>query len=655
MKALKFVVVVFAIIVILLLLSSMAMRWYAVGWLKEQGYNASIGHLGVNYITGKVTLSDVNIEHPDKPSFSASSLVVSVNLLALPGKKLAIRNFTGQGINSSLIQQTQSQGREGATTWLSDLSEWQITIAKGSAADTDLCRRLVSSSQPVLEQCLNLGQFYIADATLKQVSGHWQLTFDAPASFQRLYVKDHTQNLSIVYLGEALFSQADLQAGRWQFSEPNLSNFHLVERDLTTTTGKVKLPYQTQFGKLTADKFDLEFESQRRLTMTQLEVTSLRQTFHRNAQGEFELVSKLNELLPHSFDTLIDKDDTSKPFQVVIDRAELISSSVAFLDDSVTPSASQVMSGLKAVFESIDTANELTKTELNASANLGTQGKIMVQGPAYLASKRPNFELKGFVKGLELSDVSAYTKVLLGSPASSGIFDSQFRAKSVEGLLSIDSVARLTRLQSAPGVTIQRTFDRLKNVNEQVDFNLDFSHDFSNKRQSLMERMGQQVKRSLTRSVSNSDKASEITQRLENAGLKKKVSQVSDQGESREKVIIKPFKFSTDSISLKQTEEKRFRELVMLMRDQPTWVLDICPVASGGEWARLYNNGLMPESDRVISDSQREHLSRLLDERVSWVVDSLEKFGIDENRVNRCEDKGIRSSYSGFSYMSASL
>ena len=631
-------------LVVLVAVAPIAAKHYAVYWFTEQGYEAQIKTVGFNAVTGKLSIAGLDIRKSNEQGIRIDLLEAHIKLPELFGQEAVIRRLRTQGLRLDIgaLDTNFSEFTTPIETFINrHMPAWRFEIISSLNEHLEVCRTGAGPSGKALSQCFSIGSFALRDATVQNTSKGWQLSTRSTSHLQRMYFKDHFNGTSLLYLGDAKIRDVVADQTERRIGQIALKSFHLVERS-EIETQRLDTPYQTQLNSLLVnDIVETRSRDQVRLQLGLVDATALRQTLHKDHNAAFVIVERLREVFP-SLDLALSGESAGPNVIVEVMKTRVIDGGIAWLDDSVSPPAQEALTGLSLELGPISSAQPEKRSPVTFIARLSDGGEIVVRGRLAPFAEHPNFDVDGHVKGLDLAKISAYTETLFNERVLQGRVDAKFRAQGQSSSIQGDASVRLSDMSTGGGarlngvLSLQDSYSALKDRNQSVDFEVFFDFDLL-KVNSLSEALGYRAKRTL------SDLAQGITPQ-----------RPANKPKAAQGMVFEPLKYNPSETELMGGQAIRFKDITVLAKENPTKILSLCPVTTGGEWAGLYRQGKPLKSWEQISSAENEHLLNMSKRRAKAVSKKLDEMGVSKKRVRFCEPT-LKLTDNGPSFLSAEL
>jgi hypothetical protein len=631
MRLLKWLIGIVITVGILLTLTPLVAKWYLVRWLESQGYSAEIKKMSMDFIFGELRLQGVDLQSGRHERLSLLDASVDFNLWALLQGRWVIDKLK---VDSARLEFTRSEeGVQVGGFPVRRVSERLSTkeavqVRSVELTNTDICRGS--------EQCLRMETLVFSRAAWHRRGDNWSFVHDAPLRIQRVFLRDQVSTATLLFAGELNLGRGSYAPGMIKLENVALSNFQFVESALAGTDGDA--PYQTRLGELTLSSFHLVRGDQPQLTLGELDITSLRQTLNRSVENTLVLPPRLRRVLEHpEWETAV----------VVMESVTMRDGAVSWVDHTVTPPAMVNLAALQLRVEGLDSRLPANPTPLKLSGKVGHNGVIKLEGDLYPFSEAPQFTLSGFVQNLDLTPLSGYGRAYMGQGVIRGQADVSFSAVVRNHRADADTRWQVTDLQLEPGggssahLPVERSFDLLKDHKNSVTFDLPLYGALEGERLTPKHIFGVQLRQVL------SDRARRHINPTGAVSIPAGASRSSA-------VTFEPLTYAVQGHYPVESDRTRLQELAALLRDKPHLQMEFCPVTTGGEWAEIFNNGVLPEMAVEIPPEQHEVLLNLAAARGRALRSHMVEAGATSDQISLCDPR-VDMARSGLSFVTISL
>lgn len=602
------------ILALLLLAAPIAGKWYLKDWLEQKGFDVAIKHLSINYFLGRVSVYSATLAIEDVEQASVFQFDLDFDLLELIKGRFVVDSLTLDNLDLNVSKKKQRWAFAGLTLsqWLDNAeADHNMTFRRVDATNADLC---TSDRQ----QCLRLERLTVGALNLARSGRDLTLTHSSPLFLTKMFLQDRNNTASVFYLGALDLQQSSFSKDRVFIKGFNLNNLQLVESQ-PTGNGQFRTPYQTQIGELSITELEVGYGESPSIRLHNVDLVSLRQTVERQVDRETIWSKRIETWFPDFYDLWQGvRLDGTGTIGVHFSEIDVQGGRFNWRDDSVRPPAIARGSDIKLVVDSID-SNDRAKTKITFSSKLGETGAIKFETLAQFFEGEPLFNTTGTVQGLELDDLSGYTDLVFGQHLTEGMIDVSFDVGAAGGQVAGNSRWRLTGLNSeSAAANMSRSFKALADHNQQVEFELPVGLALRPLEGSFAS-LGHAVKAALNSAAKGSPMP-----KLRKPQPSKVVS-------------FEPIFFEARQVSPAALDLNRMPSIAKALQSQPDASIEVCPMATRGEWAAIFNRGVDPDGDVEPQDSERYKLLDLTERRGNTLKRLLIAQGVNPNRIEVCE------------------
>lgn len=632
MRLVKWLIGIVITLGILLAIVPLAAKWYLVRWFESQGYEADIKKMGMDFIFGELSVQGVEVVSPRQEHLSVFSARADLDLWALfstgrlvvdrleaDSARLDIRRspdglrLAGFPLNSALDTMTQ---------------RLPLEIRSARLVNTDICR--------AEEQCLRMETVSVSRAKWLPSGDGWEFVHSAPLIVEKAFLRDQTHNTTLFYGAQLSVAMGAYTASSVDIDTLTLNNFQFVENSLGVAG--VDSPYQTQLGEMTVASLMWRAGEDASLTLGAVDITSLRQSLHRTADGTYMMPAHLSDVLQPAHFTQL---------HLTLEKLDLRDGAISWVDQSVTPPALLNLAALGVQIGRIDSAMPDTATSLSLAGKVGQDGKISLEGDIYPYSLDTKFTLTGFVQGVEVAKLAGYSRQLLNQGVDQGTVDLSLSAVARNNQLEADTRWQLANLRIEPtrgnsaDMPLELSYDLLKDHNNSVALELPVRGEFGSEKLRPHYIFSRQMRRVM------SDMA---RKRVNPAGAMVAQPRATPTG----KMAFLPLEYSVNGRYPAAADGERLLEMAEMLREKPHLRMVFCPVSTGGEWAELFNNGERPTPATELLDDQKEMLLELAKARGTVIRSRLIDAGAASEQIVIC-NPSVDMTQFGLSFVSISL
>lgn len=468
MRLVKWLVGIVLILGILVGASPLAAKWALQYWLKSHGYQSQIKQLSMNYLLGGVRLRGVEVASADGERLDLFEVEVELQLRALFERRLVLQRVKLSSVRADVQRREQQVIVAGMPIrdWLPALSDhrWTVELGRLQVEHLELCRTQY-------QQCLRLESLSVANAQWVPDSEGWQFEHALPLIANRVFLRDQLSNTSIFYLGHLRIARSQHTRQGVELDGIRASNFHFVE---AVNLGRLlETPYQMQIGELEVSQLGVRYH-QPKVQLGDVAATSVRQALLKDGEAKFILPARLRGWFPG----LAELATSGQKPGFSMQSLKLRGGALAWFDYSVLPIARESMSRINLTLGPVDSEDSNVATPIQLSAQVGHQGSVKLSGVVSPFSESLQFQLAGFVDNLELANISAYTRSVMGQAVVSGTLSGSGRVQAINNEVDAETRWRLTGigLESNTGwereMPLTQVLDLLSDHNQSVELEL---------------------------------------------------------------------------------------------------------------------------------------------------------------------------------------
>lgn len=369
MRLVKWLIGIVIILGIVLAAVPLLAKWYLVKWLEDQGYQAEIKKLGMDFIFGELSLQGVTLVSPRAEQLSVFSARADFDLWALLSDgRLVVDRLEADSARIDMRDSPEGLRVGGFVLRpaLDAFSErFPLDIRTARLVNTDLCR--------ATEQCLRMEVMSVSRAKWLHSGTGWQFVHSAPILVEKAFLRDQSRNTTLFYGAHLNLAIGAYSATSIDIDSLVLRNFQFVENSLGVAG--VDSPYQTQLGEAKIASLRWRGIDQGELNLGAVDITSLRQSLHRTSDGTY--------MMPAQLGTLVDPSRWAK-MHLVMEKLELRDGAVAWVDQAVTPPAMLNFSALSLQLGRLDNSMPDSATSLTLSGRVGQSGRLGLEGDVVL-------------------------------------------------------------------------------------------------------------------------------------------------------------------------------------------------------------------------------------------------------------------------------
>lgn len=630
MRLVKWLIGIVIAVGIVLTAVPLVAKWYVVRWLKDHGYQAEIKKAGADFIFGELSLQGVTIVSPNDEHITVFSAKADFSMWSLLSSgRLLVDRFESDSARLDLRSSPEGVRLGG---FLLDPALKQLTervpveIRSARLINTDICS--------AAERCLRVETISVSRAKWQLSGDHWEFVHNAPLTVEKAFLRDQTRNMTLFYGAEATIATGIYSATSLDMDALKLSNFQFVENSLGDAG--VDSPYQTQLGEMNITSLTWR-AGEKALLLGPVEVTSLRQSLHRTADGTMMMPARLADLLnPAQLTDL----------NLMVEKLEVRDGAISWTDQAVTPPAAQNFAALNVQLGRVDSTMRDIATPIKVTGKVGQDGKVGLEGEIYPYSVDTKFNLTGFIHGVDLAKLSGYSRHFLNQVIDQGSLDVSFNAVARNNQLQAETRWQLADLRIEPtrgsgsDMPLELSYDLLKDHNNSVVLAMPVRGEFGSDRLRPQYIFANQMRRAM------SDMA---RQRVNSAG-----GISTPRAAPTGKMAFRPLEYATNGRYPALADGERIQEMAAMLREKPHLRMVFCAVSTGGEWAELFNNGERPTPETELLDEHKQMLLDLASARGRVIRSRLIDAGAAADQIVICTPSVDMTQF-GLSFISISL
>lgn len=629
MRLVKWLIGVVITVGVILTSVPLVAKWYLVRWLEGQGYQAEIKKLGADFIFGELSVQGVTLVSPNGEHLTLFSARVDFDLwLLISEDRLVVDRFETDTARFDLRSSPEGLRLGGflLDPTLNSLSErYPLEIRSARLTNTDIC----SAS----ERCLRVETISVSRAKWLRDGTSWELVHSAPLMLEKAFLRDQTHNTTLFYGASMTAASGVYTAKSLDMDGLSLSNFQFVENSLGVVG--VEAPYQTQLGEMTIAS--LRWRAGEQMVLGPVDVTSLRQSLIRAADGSFMMPAPAANLFRSAH---LDR------LHVVVEKLDLRDGAVSWVDQSVTPPATQNLAALGLQLGRIDSSMSQTATPIAATGRVGQSGKFGLTGDVYPFSGETQYTLNGFVQGVDLAKLAGYSQQFFNQGIDQGSLDVSFSVVARNRQLQAETRWLLADLRIEPtrsggaDMPLELSYDLLKDHNNSVELEMPVRGEFGSERLRPQYIFARQMRRLM----------SEMAKRRVNSAGAVSTVRAAPSG----KMAFQPLEYAVNGRYPALADAERIQEMAAMLREKPHLRMVFCPVSTGGEWAELFNDGERPTPATELLPEHKEMLLELANARGRIIRSRLIEAGAASDQIVICTP-GVDMTQFGLSFVSISL
>jgi hypothetical protein len=622
MGKLKKIILAIAILGIVLSLLPLLSQWYVLRWLENQGYQAKVKSVSIDFIFAELHLRGLKLTSARREQLDILDLQVQFSWPSLIRGDWVIQAFKVERAQLNLAEDL-GEGLQADSGFKLALTQWQpqfrAQIRSAEFNHLELCR--------TSKKCLRLEYLSAATAELAHDDSGWSFSHQSPLSIKNMYWRSPTQPSPQIYVAEMKLGKGSLASNMFRAQDIEIHNFQYLEN--STSGAPAEIPYQSHWGQLKTTSLELGLHEGLKLALGATEVTTWRQVLHRNADSTWAVPDIIKDML-------------SQPGGLGVQWSsgpiKLRDGSVSWVDFSVMPAARMNGSELMIDIGKLDMQQPQQPTLLEIKGKLQPTGSLKVAMDLYPFAANKQFTFDGYVDEADLTQLSGYSRAWLGQAIEGGQVSVSASAVVRDGQIKADSRWQFANwlLAGSNGSTpLALSYNMLKDHNNSFTVVLPLQTRFD---ANLP--LGQQVGRQLNRVINDSAR-----RRLSTAGA------VNPSGG---RVTFKPLSYEPNQQYLGKNSQQELQELAVMLKEKPHLKMNFCPVVTAGEWAALFNGGEPAPSPEAILDDHKRLMIELADTRGRILRNRMMELGAAANQLVICKSR-LDMTQSGLSFITISL
>jgi hypothetical protein len=442
----KFLVALLLLFAILIGLIPSAIKWGTVYWLEQQGLEASIEKIDIDFNDGILNIINARGVNAQGNGFTVGRLHLDIAWKPLLDNIAVIEKIELAGFKLDAVQDTQGlisiAGLDLTNNKVSDKTEpaeesptlWRIELGDVLLKDINSCYEIRNEEKSF---CTHLDEFdwqgdIVFDAKKQSET---QPKIYSSLTVKNIIIKDEKQQKNILVSKNINLDNLIIEG---------LNNIKL---DKLLLTGLKVLPIndekrqEKQIAQLDSLQVNnVQFENQQKMDIKQISLKGVGISMLLNKKKRLELTQRIDKILPKTPEVSPDQVSPEKNEQqgpsLKIKIAEftlLESNPLVFIDKSLnTPfDISTIIN--KFSLMNIDTGNLNQSSQLELDLVTGKHGNINMQGDVQLLAESRSFDIKGKITGVDLRSLTSYIELALGHRVKSGQLNADLKLLSENG------------------------------------------------------------------------------------------------------------------------------------------------------------------------------------------------------------------------------
>lgn len=628
MRSFKWPIYIVLVLLLFVSVSPLVIEWYLIKCLKDDGYQVKLNQFGINYFTGRVSVSNMELTASNGQRFNIFD--GSLNF-AIIDSFSGLISLDSVNINGSLVDVESEGGKlliggielDSLTEKLR--SKRQFSITKLEINNAEVC-------ETRMLQCLNIESVNTSGATGNLNSSGWQFQHSAPLVMNKAFLRDLSREIATFYIGRLEIDQGEYSDQALRLGESLLSNFQLIQ-SLELSGKRTIARAQTQLGELKVSRLNAEYGERKALHFGEVELISPRQSFSKQLGvskapfGSQAFIARLGEQL---WLAILGQGG----FDFSIEKLRVQGGTVLMKDLLSAPNAVESVTAIRLSSEGIDSRKPSDVSALTLNAKLGEVGQIELTGEGYPLGPKPIFKGSIKIQDWNLANIAAYTPQLFSENISAGVVDVAANFTYKNSNLDLDSQWQLSDLKfdmDSKRSLMSKSFNVLKDHNKSVLVRLKSSGLFPTESNNLSTLMGDKLATSMYRDSTGQLGAANAE--LGNKGL------ILGQSKRNAGFSYKPMVFTPNNPMPEIEDQRVLWDIAELLKKKLHMKVQFCSVTTAGEWAEVFNNGIRPGEGFELNQQEQATLNDLALARGKNLKQELIDQGVASAQIKACEPR----------------
>ena len=633
-------------------------------WFEQQGIEATIDDVSFDFSDGSLLIVGINGDKQGDSVFKLASLSLKWSWAGLLDNHVRIIGVGLDGLNVGAVKQSadtmivagidpaklsgdvtvepekvESETNESGKPESDEASQWKITLEALTLKSINLC--YADKTRSNLDYCSQFGELAWRGDLAFDLA---QLTPDVVPLFAKgsLTLNDwlvHNNHLQRDMLKLASVSVDDISIDTLSdlsIAQTSVDALELLHRNSDKLTTQV-----SGFGRLSIDGLALKGLNDLHIAQIKIEDHELLLLKGKDEQLE------INEWIPGDAVATEPATETSvaEPFQFAVDRFIYESDkSIAYIDQSLGEPFGVNLKNTQIEVTNIDSAKPNQDSDVSYSAQYADHGQLKLSGIARPLAAKPSFSIEGDLKGLDLRDVSAFTKSAIGHSIKSGQLDAKLKLVADNSVLDsrVDlslyhfqlkslSKADADKLDSAIGFPLNPALSMLRDRDDSIHLSIPVTGDLQNPDFDP----NKVIKKAFTKAMTSA-----VIGYFTPFGL---VTVADTLFSLATALRFDPVKFDPASSEVDGGAKDNLSKIVKLMEERPGVHVTLCSFTNTAD-----RQLLLPETAEItnpdeleLNDEQRAGLTELANQRSANSKQLLVDAGIDATRLVLCEAEHI--------------
>jgi len=629
----------------------------AVYWLRQQGVEASIDKISMDYNDGIISVLNARGKNAQGEGFSLQSFHLELAWQPLLHKQVYIENIELNGLQLDSMQNaeglqavagiqlgTQQPPPAPAPAPADTGTAWQIRLGNISLRNIQACHRLADKNQQL---CLRFDGFEWLGTLLFDASrpAEQRLQINGSLQISAISVDDKKHQQSLLSAADIKLSGLALRS----MDDMAINNIRLDDWQLLP--GKNALGAQQLAGFDSLQVNELHY-GDRQLAIGEINLNGIAASIYRDKQGQLELLSRLQSLQsaeqqPAEKQLAQTNGESAavQPMVVSIDTLQLADShDIQFVDDSL-PTPFKMSAQIKLLsIQHINTAKPAQPSQLKLDLLTDQHGSIQLQGSVQLLAEARSFDINGTIRGLDLRPVGSYIEGGLGHRIKSGQLNARLKLLADKGRLDSSLDLDLQQFQLKQQPARQKKDDQEK-IDQEIGLPLDTALNLLRDRDNSIK-----LQIPVTGDVNSPDfDPSDAIRKATSTAITAAVINyytplglvTAAQGLYNLATALRfePVVFAPGSVELGDTQNRQLDKIFQLMSERPAVHVTLCGFSNRDDVAVVAPQKPPAGKDGPpeLDSEMRSKLTALADRRAERVRDYLVNKGIAADRLILCE------------------
>lgn len=625
MRLLKWLIILVVLVGSIMGLSPLAAKAYLSFWFESKGYEFELKKLSLDYIFGNIGFSGLSLRSPDGEQLNLFEANFALDIASLMNKQVNIDSIELSNISVD-VSSNQGQLTFAGLDFSSFIPSsgdraWPVNIRTGQFSDIEIC-------QPSIKQCFSTESATLSRVEILSSLQGLDVEFHGPLTVGKTFLKDDSNEISVFYFESFSWEKAYISDVLRKFQNVELRNLQVL---VTTEGGSAaSAPLQTQLGELKLTQLNIVSGESPRIELGKLDLLSARQVLQKPADGDYLWPKTVQSWFPDllRFEGAVVFVDGRRA-TVSWDDLKVRSGVLKWTDFSVTPNSHEIFSQINVHVGSLQSRKPEQKLDIHISSKLGEQGALQLEGFLYPFAEHLDFEISGFINGLNTEHFAAQTREIINQKVNSGVIDVSWQASAQRQRLLADSQWRFSNFDFVPTrnnsryMPLELSFDLLRDRSNAVDVELAIRQDIGRDPLTISK-------------LFNSLLRSKIHQLAQQKVNPSNAVSISAREKPSFQKVYRPLLYPTQQTLPAALDMERLNEIAEDLKSHQDLTLAFCPIITGGEWAELFNNGIRPQAGTQLTAEQRQQMMDLAVARGQSIRALLIERGVKASQIVIC-------------------